>query len=264
MILRRLAESLRDQNWVAIGIELAILVLGVYLGIQVSNWNEARADEALGREYSERLLADLRHDRAARQQLVDYYDAVSSSAERTVELLDDSSAPARDLVVNAYRATEYAYNPQTRATWDEIVSTGHAGLLPRAAVESGLADYFAYDAAFDVMQEFKTSLYRRRVRSLIPHQVQRAIRLRCSDVRNATYEVVGFRDDCELGVDETLLVEAAQALRQDRDVIEGLRYQFSDLAAARANIRGDVAFLDQAITALGGGRADPDPTEDRP
>ena len=42
MILRRLAHNLREQNWTAIAIEFVLLVLGVFLGIQVANWNEDR------------------------------------------------------------------------------------------------------------------------------------------------------------------------------------------------------------------------------
>lgn len=37
MILRRLSQSFREQNWMAIGIEFVLLVAGVFLGIQVSN-----------------------------------------------------------------------------------------------------------------------------------------------------------------------------------------------------------------------------------
>ncbi|CAN5323481.1 hypothetical protein BH11PSE14_BH11PSE14_05760 [soil metagenome] len=44
MILRRLSQSLKEQNWTAIAIELAVVVLGVFIGLQASNWNEARAD----------------------------------------------------------------------------------------------------------------------------------------------------------------------------------------------------------------------------
>lgn len=42
MILRRLVENLNQQNWTAIAIEFVLLVLGVFLGIQVSNWNAER------------------------------------------------------------------------------------------------------------------------------------------------------------------------------------------------------------------------------
>lgn len=54
MILRRLSQSLKTQNWTAIWIEFILLVIGVFLGIQVANWNEERVDRmeyeaALGR-----------------------------------------------------------------------------------------------------------------------------------------------------------------------------------------------------------------------
>ncbi len=34
MILRRLSQSLKEQNWMAICIEFVLLVVGVFLGIQ--------------------------------------------------------------------------------------------------------------------------------------------------------------------------------------------------------------------------------------
>ena len=44
MILRRLVSHLKDQHWTGVFIELAIVVLGVVIGMQVSNWNQTRAD----------------------------------------------------------------------------------------------------------------------------------------------------------------------------------------------------------------------------
>ncbi len=59
MILRRFAESLTQQNWAAITIEFVLLVLGVFLGIQVANWNEARADRAAYEAALGRLDAEI-------------------------------------------------------------------------------------------------------------------------------------------------------------------------------------------------------------
>ncbi|MEO8974521.1 MAG: hypothetical protein ABI552_01990 [Casimicrobiaceae bacterium] len=39
MILRRLSQSLKEQNWTAIWIEFVLVVAGVFVGIQVANWN---------------------------------------------------------------------------------------------------------------------------------------------------------------------------------------------------------------------------------
>jgi hypothetical protein len=42
MILRRLTDHIREQNWTAVAMDFVIVVLGVYVGLQVNLWNEAR------------------------------------------------------------------------------------------------------------------------------------------------------------------------------------------------------------------------------
>ena len=50
MLLHRFARSLKDQNWTAIAVEFLLLVLGVFLGIQVSNWNQSLSEQRLVRQ----------------------------------------------------------------------------------------------------------------------------------------------------------------------------------------------------------------------
>ncbi|MBC7657157.1 MAG: hypothetical protein H7147_08290 [Frankiaceae bacterium] len=44
MILRRVIDHVRQQEWTAIWIDLVIVVVGVFIGIQVANWNEAQVE----------------------------------------------------------------------------------------------------------------------------------------------------------------------------------------------------------------------------
>ena len=44
MILRRLIEHVRAQNWTAVALDFVIVVMGVFIGIQVANWNGERAE----------------------------------------------------------------------------------------------------------------------------------------------------------------------------------------------------------------------------
>ena len=60
MRLRRVIEHLKAQQWTAVWIDLVIVVVGVFIGIQVSNWNQGRADGR--REHL--LLIDLRAEMA--------------------------------------------------------------------------------------------------------------------------------------------------------------------------------------------------------
>ena len=59
MILRSLATALRKQDWFTVVIETLIVVFGVFLGIQLGNWNEARETQERAKDFSERLIADL-------------------------------------------------------------------------------------------------------------------------------------------------------------------------------------------------------------
>ena len=55
MILRRVIEHVKKQHWTAVFLDFVIVVLGVFIGIQVSNWNAARADRAEERQLLVRL-----------------------------------------------------------------------------------------------------------------------------------------------------------------------------------------------------------------
>jgi len=53
--LRGFAARLQAQDWVAITIELTIVVVGVFIGTQVSNWGTGRIERA----ETERMLCQL-------------------------------------------------------------------------------------------------------------------------------------------------------------------------------------------------------------
>ena len=55
MILRRLTKHVKDQNWFAVGLDFVIVVVGVFVAMQVANWNSARIERELERAYLLRL-----------------------------------------------------------------------------------------------------------------------------------------------------------------------------------------------------------------
>jgi len=59
VLLRRIRHHVVNENWFAVFVDFVIVVVGVYVGIEVSNWNEARREEQLAVEYGElRLIRD--------------------------------------------------------------------------------------------------------------------------------------------------------------------------------------------------------------
>ncbi len=70
MILRRMIQHVKAQNWTAVALDFVIVVVGVFIGIQVSNWNDARAvkqdEEAILTRFHDETVAAI-NDRALRE-----------------------------------------------------------------------------------------------------------------------------------------------------------------------------------------------------
>jgi hypothetical protein len=59
MIFKRLAKGIKDQDWLIAIMEVMIVVVGIFIGLQVDDWSKAREDRALERQYLERLHQDI-------------------------------------------------------------------------------------------------------------------------------------------------------------------------------------------------------------
>ena len=44
MIIRRMGKTIAHQDWFVVVIELMVLVVGVFIGLQADDWNQARKD----------------------------------------------------------------------------------------------------------------------------------------------------------------------------------------------------------------------------
>ena len=130
MIFRRFAGSLRRQDWTAVVVELVVVVVGVFIGLQVSNWNEDRQTDAKAAVYTAHLVEDLREEAWNYQLMIEYNQQVRANAERAAGALT-GKVPLDDeaLLVAAYRATQYKQKLHRRATYDELISTGAIVLI---------------------------------------------------------------------------------------------------------------------------------------
>ena len=74
MIHRRILQAFRNHHWFTVAVETLIVVLGVFMALQVNNWNQARSDRARVAVHLANLAQDIRSDIAD----IDEFDRVSS------------------------------------------------------------------------------------------------------------------------------------------------------------------------------------------
>lgn len=241
MMLRRFVNSLRDQNWTSIAVEFVLLVVGVFLGIQVANWNEDLADDRRSTEFTARLKADLRVEAWKYQYLLEYYTDVMVHAERAADALDGTAPLSdEDLVVSAYRATQYLGLPAQRATYDELISTGTFDLIRDPELRAAATG--AYTAViFDTLRdEGVASRYRGVFRTLLPYRLQRQLAKDCGDRLIEVGDYAGIKDSlnypCTVGLPIESIVSAAAALRSEPALLPLLRLRIADIDTRRSDL----------------------------
>ena len=144
MLLRRITEHVKAQNWFAVFVDFVIVVVGVFIGIQVSNWNEARVDAISERQYLERLHDEVvtviqqraNNDRNRQERL----DALNS----VVDILYGAAEP-RSLTALECRAigsTHIMYTgEEVLPTADELLSAGRLEIIDSPDIRNALIRY---------------------------------------------------------------------------------------------------------------------------
>jgi hypothetical protein len=244
MKFRPVAEHFKHQHWTAFAIELVIVVLGVFIGMQVSNWNQDRASNQQAAVFSAHLKADLREEDWGYQFLIAYNGEVLASANQAVNALEGKTAMSDEaLLVSAYRATQYKQRVRRRSTYDELISTGTIGLIRDQTLRDTAMRLYNIPTFDNLVREGLQSRYREAVRMSLPNDVQRALGKNCGDryIQTGDYAAIhGILDyPCTTGLPEQSIAESAKALRSNPNIVPLLRLRIADLETRLVDMTGN-------------------------
>lgn len=144
MILRRVMQHLRKQEWTAIGIDFLIVVLGVFLGIQVSNWNEAAADRQAESAYLSQLQGDLQRIEGQVSEQREFEQFQARLAVRVGDIIADDRTPQRNLRI-ATGLTQLTMRRTLRTespTFTDLQSSGNLEIISDAELRAEIISYF--------------------------------------------------------------------------------------------------------------------------
>ena len=144
MLLRRLSEGLKSQHWTSVYLDLLIVILGIFLGLQVSQWYEGRQEIGLEKSILQRLQVE--------------FDAISAEAVTAIrfhqeeiialELIQQSLQKGRLAPSDEVRfrgglqnAMSYDLGPSRSGTYIGTLSSGHFRLLRNQELRSALSVY---------------------------------------------------------------------------------------------------------------------------
>lgn len=241
MLLRRITKHVQEQNWFAVFIDFLIVVVGVFIGIQVANWNDARTIDRKSAIMSERLKSDLQDEAWNFLYTIEYYKDVQSSGYRALNALTGKAELSDEsLLINAYRATQYLVNARNRLTFDELSSTGAIDLIRDENLRE-TANWIYNSPVFgQITRERDNQQYRNVFRMLVPLDVQDALLETCGDREVAIGDFENIYDSldypCETGISPELISEVVGILRSDASFAPLLRLRMADVNSSIANL----------------------------
>lgn len=149
MLLRRISKHVKDQNWFAVGLDFVIVVIGVFFGIQIGNWNDARLDHLAYQKAHTRMVVEVRTNIALAEGVLEKAAPIMENFRHAIEDIrscrNDPEAKARiDEAIEGLDST-LAYKLQNSAI---LQLTTSERLLERQSIER-LEQYANYARRVD-------------------------------------------------------------------------------------------------------------------
>jgi hypothetical protein len=237
MILRRLTNALKEQNWTTILIEFFLLVSGVFLGIQAANWNERRAEDVKAQAYLSRIHVNLQADLDSIRrrevmwlQVIAYGRGAIRYAE-TGELVEGS---AWKTVLAFYQASQLWQWVTSDSTYQEMRSGGELGLIRDQGLRDALSQYYLENGSGTAYLFMLQPEYRKIVRGLTPSVVADHIWTKCWQQPKPSEQ---YLLDCDSPVSEAEAQAVLDGYMKDPALLQELRFWVANQGVALSVIQ---------------------------
>ena len=247
MILRRVIVHVKEQNWTAVFLDFVIVVMGVFIGIQVSNWNAARADNARERELLAELKIEISESVRHAEYLNNFHANVHAAAKRSIEFMDgggDCGDACWPVLADFFHASQWQPVNVDRTTFDEMRRQG----LPRSREIVSLVETYLSQNYITMIVLADPPAYREHVRGLIPAAAHEAYWTTCYDLTDGI-ETINF-DNCPPALSNAAAAQAVEAIIRHSDTRRYLTFWFSEITptAGELDDQNDAAM--RAIAAI--------------
>ncbi|MFO1394112.1 MAG: hypothetical protein U1F09_10170 [Steroidobacteraceae bacterium] len=137
----RLRASAGTRDWLAVGIDFAVVVIGVFLGIQAANWNNARLDRQREHRALELLIEEAQNNIAYARLILYRADLMQKDRIAAAAMLESRAATGGDPVRGLAAMAVFRDMTPIHAAYDELTWSGDINLIQSHEVRNALALY---------------------------------------------------------------------------------------------------------------------------
>lgn len=245
MPLRSIAPHLKQHDWTAVVVEVMVVVVGVFIGLQVSNWNDDRKEAARGDEYLRRLDAELLQDVDSLQTISGFWTQVYDNGMVAVAYAEGGTlyeGSAWRTLLAYYQASQVWPYRKPDTVFQEIRSTGDLLLIRNQELRARISRHYSGGAGSQVVEVLGLiPRYRENVRGMTPWKIQQYIWANCwSSTADDQQQI----QDCKSPVSEVEAQAVLDQYRQSAELTHELRFWL-------ANVNNGIGLMKQIATDAG-------------
>ncbi|MEQ9317192.1 MAG: hypothetical protein RLN72_15165 [Henriciella sp.] len=161
MILQRLATAIREQNWFTVLIETLIVVLGVFLGLQLGNWNQYSNDRQAETSYLLQLRGDLKNIGAEIDAQIAFEQFQATLANDVFELIQTDASPDRGRKINTglSQLTERRTLRTESPTFLDLQGAGRLEIISDTELRAAIISYFYGSSRLEAALDKNNAFY---------------------------------------------------------------------------------------------------------
>ncbi len=144
MLFHRISQDLKAQNWSAIWLDLAVVVVGIFLGLQANAWNESRQDRVREAEILDHLRADFEEIKSEADEALDFHRGTIVGLNTVLRSLETGTVVQDDedtFIHGLQHALMLDTGPRRSGTYIDLVSGGQLRLIRNEELRSRLSEY---------------------------------------------------------------------------------------------------------------------------
>lgn len=144
MIITKLANAIKRQDWFQVTIEIFIVVIGIFMGLQVTDWANERSNRLIADEYLTQMHGEI-------LEIEDYLNArhkerlqINDALQKVAKEYDQSgviaelTAPQCHSIILSHIYTNFNAVP---STINELEATGRTLIIENSAIRNIMVKY---------------------------------------------------------------------------------------------------------------------------
>lgn len=152
MLLRRVSQHVKTQNWFAVAIDFFIVIAGILIAFQITSWNEARKDSKRELQIIDRLQSEFTMLENETEEYIEFVESTKPIiAEFEQQIINYPEDANLELMKRFFETAFSLPRPAGQSdTYQQLIASGDMNVLDNQTLltelvnHASLTDYFLH------------------------------------------------------------------------------------------------------------------------